>query len=170
MGLSEGVSTTGGRGGRVPRMLAIYLRNHEAAARGGTDLFRRAADAQSRRPWGWELERLAAEVAEDLHRLRTLIHGWDVRTDPWSTLAVRVGERVGRLKPNGRVVRRSPLSDLIEVEAGLDAVHAKAAGWDVLRSTTTPAPSVDLDELARRAADQVERLTTVHRTVAAATL
>ena len=154
----------------VSRMLAIYLRNHAAAARGGADLFQRMRESQGRRPWGWELETLAAEVLEDLHSLRRLMHGWDVAPDPWTTLAIRMGERVGRLKPNGRVVRRSPLSDLIEVEAGLDAVHAKAAGWDVLRAATTPPTDVDLDELARRAADQVARLTRVHATVAAATL
>ncbi len=157
-------------GTRVSRMLAIYLRNHEAAARGGADLFARAARAQSPRPWGGELRTVSVDVREDLRSLRRLMRGWDVSPDPWSTFAVRLGERVGRLKPNGRVVRRSPLSDLVEVEAGLDAVHAKAAGWAVLRVAGTPAPAVDLDELARRAADQLDRLTRVHRDVAAATL
>ena len=108
--------------------------------------------------------------AQDLRSLRALLRGWDVRPDPWSSLVVRTGERVGRLKPNGRVVRRSPLSDLVEVEAGLDAVHAKAAGWEVLRVAPTPPPAVDLDELARRAADQLDRLARVHSDVAAATL
>lgn len=157
-------------GPRASRMLAIYLRNHAAAARGGADLFQRMGESQARRPWGWELEQVGAEVLEDLHALRRIMHDWGVPADPWATLAVRVGERVGRLKPNGRVVRRSPLSDLIEVEAGLDAVHAKAAGWQVLRTASAPPTTVDLEELARRAADQVARLETVHTTVAAATL
>jgi len=152
------------------RMLAIYLRDHAAAARGGADLFQRMRRSQGRHPWGRELESLAAEVLEDLRSLERLMQDWDVTPDPWTTLAVRVGERVGRLKPNGRVLRRSPLSDLLEVEAGLDAVHAKAAGWEALRAAGTPPTEVDLDELARRAADQVVRLTRVHASVAAATL
>lgn len=151
-------------------MLAIYLRNHEAAAHGGADLFRRMSGSQARRPWGSELERLTADVAEDLRSLRTLMRGWRVTTDPWATLTVRVGERVGRLKPNGHVVRRSPLSDLVEVEAGLDAVQAKSAGWQALLAATTPTPAVDLEELARRAEDQVARLRTVHAQVAKAVL
>ncbi|SDU80184.1 hypothetical protein SAMN04488544_0132 [Microlunatus sagamiharensis] len=152
------------------RMLAIYLRDHAAAARGGADLFQRMRRSQGRRPWGRELESLDAEVLEDLRSLRRLMHDWDVAPDPWTTLAVRLGERVGRLKPNGRILRRSPLSDLLEVEAGLDAVHAKAAGWEALRAARTPPTEVDLDDLARRAADQVVRLTRVHASVAAATL
>ena len=151
-------------------MLAIYLRNHEAAAHGGADLFRRMSGSQARRPWGSELEGLTADVAEDLRSLRTLMRGWRIATDPWATLTVRVGERVGRLKPNGHVVRRSPLSDLMEIEAGLDAVRAKAAGWEALRAATTPTSTVDLDELARRADDQVARLVAVHTRVAAAVL
>ncbi|SER22489.1 hypothetical protein [Microlunatus flavus] len=151
-------------------MLAVYLRNHEAAAQGGAELFRRMASSQRRRPWGPELEDLTADVVEDLRSLRALLRGWRVSPDPWAGLTVKLGERVGRLKPNGHLVSRSPLSDLVEVEAGLDAVHAKAAGWQALLAAPTPTPSVDLDDLARRAEDQVARLRAVHVQVAAAVL
>ena len=70
-------------------------------------------------------------------------------------LALRAGERVGRLKPNGHLVRRAPLSDLVEVEAGLDAVHAKACGWQALRAAPGLDAAVVLDDLMRRAEDQL---------------
>jgi hypothetical protein len=109
-------------------------------------------------------------VAQDLHTLRGLLRSSGVHPDPWSSLALRAGERVGRLKPNGRLVRRSPLSDLVEVEAGLDAVHAKACGWQALRAAYGPDAPVDLDELSGRAEDQLSKMRAVHVTVAAAVL
>jgi|1186.fasta_scaffold406584_1 hypothetical protein len=151
-------------------LLAIYLRNHEAAAQGGVDLFARMARSQSGRPWGPALADLHPEVAEDLDRLRSLMREWGVTPDGWAALAVRAGERLGRLKPNGHLLTRSPLSDLVEVEAGLNAVHAKASGWQSLRAATTPTSSVDLDELSRRADDQLARLRELHAQVAAAVL
>jgi hypothetical protein len=154
---------------RPSRWLAIYLRNHEAAAGGGADLFGRLSRSQRDRPWGPELVVLADEVAQDLASLRGLMAAWGVRPDALAGLAVRAGERVGRLKPNGRVLQRSPLSDLVEVEAALDAVHAKACGWRALRAAAPAAPA-DLDELERRADDQLTRLRAIHATVAAAVL
>ena len=156
--------------GATSRWLAIYLRNHEAAASAGADLFARLSAAQRRRAWGPELVAVGAEVEQDLRTLRGLMRSLGVRPDPLSSLALRAGERVGRLKPNGRLVRRSPLSDLVEVEAGLDALHAKAAGWAALRAVPGLDARANLDALERRATDQVARMRTVHATVAASVL
>lgn len=156
--------------GQVSRWLATYLRNHASAGRAGVDLFDRAARSQARRPWGPELAALATEVREDCDTLTGLLRTWGVRPDPFSTVALRLGERAGRFKPNGQLVRRSPLSDLIEVEAGMDAVHAKAGGWRALRAASLPPAPVDLDELLRRADDQVARLGELHGRVAASVL
>jgi hypothetical protein len=155
---------------RPSRWLTIYLQNHEAAASAGADLFARMSRSQRERPWGPAVVAVAAEVAQDLRTLRGLLRAAGVRPDLASSLALRAGERVGRLKPNGRIVRRSPLSDLVEVEAGLDAVQAKAAGWAALRVAYRSDPPVDLDELTRRADDQLARMRSVHARVAAAVL
>jgi len=86
-------------------------------------------------------------------------------------LVLQVGERVGRLKPNGRIVRRSPLSDLIEIEALIDAVSAKRAGWYALAAAHLPAPETSrVAELLDRAEDQLERLRPIHTTLAAQVL
>ena len=156
--------------GRPSRWLAIYLQNHEAAASAGTDLFARMSRSQRDRPWGPAVVDVAEEVAQDLRTLRGLLRSSGVRPDTVSSLALRAGERVGRLKPNGRLVRRSPLSDLVEVEAGLDAVQAKAAGWAALRVAYRSDRPIDLDELTRRADDQIARMRSVHARVAAAVL
>ena len=91
-----------------------------------------------------------------------------IQPDRAQSALLQLGERVGRLKPNGSLLRRAPLSDLIEVEGMLDAVRAKAAGWQAL--TAVPAPrwrdEVDPAEYYDRAMSQAERLNTIHRTVA----
>ena len=155
---------------RPSRWLEIYLRNHEAAASAGGDLFARMARSQADRPRGPDHVAVAAEVAQDVATLHALVRDWGVRPATVSSLALRAGERVGRLKPNGRLVRRSPLADLVEVEAGVDAVHAKACGWQALRAAPGLDVPVDLDELSRRAEDQLTRMRAVHATVAAAVL
>ena len=151
------------------RPLAIYLRNHEAAAQAGRDLFRRTAASQRDRPYAGELAELATEIEQDLASLRAIMRAAGVSPDVLQGIALRVGERVGRLKPNGRLLRRSPLSDLIEIEALLDAVRAKAAGWHALSSVPTPdwGEAADVQALYERALDQAERLNEMHHDAAA---
>jgi hypothetical protein len=70
-----------------------------------------------------------------------------------------VAERLGRLKPNGAVVRRSPLSDVVEYEALALAIAAKRTLWRTLRAmaaTRSELDAAELDSLARRADDQAE--------------
>lgn len=148
--------------------LAIYLRDHEAAARAGVDLARRTASGQRQRSYTDVLQRLKREVGEDLASLRAVMRSLGIRPDPLLGLALQVGERVGRLKPNGSVLRRAPLSDLVEVEALLDAVQAKNAGWRALQVAGVDVPTAvaDLAELIRRAERQAAQLRELHEEVA----
>jgi hypothetical protein len=151
--------------------LRIYLQNHEAAARAGFDLSRRAARNQRDQAQGPILSDLCVAIQEDRERLKTIMRAVPVGSNPLLGLVLQVGERVGRLKPNGRIVRRSPLSDLIEIEALIDAVSAKRAGWYALAAAPLAAPEASqVAELIDRADDQLERLRPVHATVAARVL
>jgi hypothetical protein len=152
--------------------LAIYLRNHEAAAQAGLDLARRTASSQGKRDYAVELSALVLEIRADLDTLRELMRRFGVQPDPALGLLLRVGERLGRLKPNGHLLHRAPLSDLIEIEGMLDAVRAKAAGWQALAAREDNEPEVvrQLADLLDRADSQVERLSAIHRVVAAQVL
>jgi hypothetical protein len=156
----------------VPSSLAIYLRNHEAAAQAGNDLFRRTVSNHRRKPYAEELRQLAAEAREDLVALRQLMRRAKVQPDLLLGVALRVGERAGRLKPNGHLIRRAPLSDLVEIEGLLDAVHAKAAGWRALAAARVDdhGQLFEVAALAERAEDQLARLSSIHQTVASAVL
>ena len=150
------------------KSLAIYLRNHYAGAQAGQDLFRRAERNQRDRPYAAELTALRAEVEEDARALRAVLQAEGVQPDRPQGVLLQLAERVGRLKPNGALLSRAPLSDLIEVEGMLDAVRAKAAGWQALAAIPASRwrAEVDPQEYYDRATGQADRLSAIHREVA----
>jgi hypothetical protein len=153
--------------------LQTYLNDHFAAASSGLQLFQRVASNQSGAAYAAELSRLAAAVSEDRQRLRQLMARIDVPENKPKQWAARAAELVGRLKPNRSLVRRSPLSDLLEVEALRVAVTAKRAGWrSLLTSDVAKDPEIrqEVEDLLRRVDDQVELLEDLHTAVARAVL
>jgi hypothetical protein len=146
------------------RLLGIYLNNHLTLASAGVELARRAASSQ-RTQHGDALAALAAEAVEDRDTLRRLMHRLDIPIHrPMSVLGV-VGERLGRFKPNGYIVRRSPLSDVLELEGLRDGVAAKIACWQVLRAVAAHDQRITREEteaLLERTQDQADRLYKLH--------
>jgi hypothetical protein len=155
------------------RLLAVYLNDHLAAATGGLGLVRRARDAQEGR--NAELHRflvgLAGEIEEDRRMLLQSLDRLGAKADPLKRGAAAIAERLGRLKANGRIVRRSPLSDLIELEGLTIAVQGKRAGWIVLDELAHPKlAGIDFAGLIRRAEQQSERIEARRRPLAAQVL
>jgi hypothetical protein len=141
----------------MPSLLAIYLNDHLAGATGGVELARRVARAQG----SAELNRLADDIEEDRATLTAIMRRLDVTIDPVKVAAGWLGEKAARLKLNGRLFTRSPLSTLIELEAMRLGVEGKAAGWRTLRTMATRDPRLDtgeFDRLIERADQQVEAL------------
>ena len=131
--------------------LAIYLRDHHAAGVAGTRLARRIADAHATPS---DVAGLASEIRQDLGALETIMRGLGVERDVMKDALARIGERLGRLKPNGRLRERSPLSDLLELETLLVGITGKRALWLSLRATSS-APNDELDRLVERAEGQM---------------
>ena len=114
------------------RFLAIYLNDHLAGATAGSRRFARAEESHRGAAAGPVLERVRREVQQDRRALLRLMRAVGVRRR-WSLLlAARVAESLGTLKTNGRVVHRSPLTTVVELEALTLAVAGKAAGWAAL--------------------------------------
>ena len=130
-------------------LLAIYLRDHHAAAVAGTRLARRVANVAPRDASG-ELSKVAKEIAEDLATLERFMGRLGTRPDRVKDAIARAGERLGRLKLNGRLRTRSPLSDVVELETLVVGIAGKEALWSSLRSATS-LPSDELDHLIDRA-------------------
>jgi hypothetical protein len=155
---------------QVCEFTALYLQSHEGAAAAGAQFFRRVSHSHRSRAWGPEVSDLSREVAEDLRSLRRLMGREGVSRNLLLDAAMQAGELAGRLKPNGRLIRRSPLTDLVEVEGMLDAVRAKAAGWQALLAADPGRFAAEVEPLAERAEGQIDRLADLHRRVAAEVL
>lgn len=123
--------TTGFDGGHL---LSLYLNDHLAGSYGGAALARRIARAHPTDHDAPDLRRLAREVTEDRDELVSLMRALGVRPRRRRMLLGAAAEKAGRLKPNGRLTRRSPLSDLLEVEAMRAGVQGKLALWRALRA------------------------------------
>ena len=150
---------TAGRAGHG--LLGIYLNDHLAGATGGVELARRSAAAHQGGEAGAALGRFASDVAMDRAALLDLMAALDVPVRTYKVYAGLVGERVGRLELNGRLLARSPLSSLEELELLSLGVTGKAAGWRTLRLLADADPRLDrgrLDELIARADSQLELL------------
>ncbi len=151
------------------RLLASYLTDHLAAAAGGVALFQRAAAGVSRPEWREQLTALAAEVNADRDTLQALAADLEIEQSRLKQVVALAGERVGRLKPNGSLLSRTPLTDLVEIEGLRIAVAAKINGFQVLRAVAVQDERLDketIDLLLDRAQDQADRLYRLHLMVA----
>ncbi|MFD6466407.1 hypothetical protein [Streptomyces goshikiensis] len=146
------------------RLLEIYLNDHLAGASSGVALSRRMARTHRGRAVGPALAELAGQIAADRESLREFMTALDVPAQWSRVVAGRLAEKAGRIKLNGRLVRRSPLSDVLELEVMRLGVEGKASLWRSLRTVANTDPRLDgaaVDRLldrARRQADVLEEL------------
>jgi hypothetical protein len=142
-------------------LLAVYLNDHLAGSTGGVELARRLASAERTWSGGAELSRVAGEIAEDRAALRRIMSRLGVSPSLPKTWLAWLGERAGRLKPNRRVLGRSPLSRVIELELMRLGVEGKLAGWHTLLTIAEDEPRLQVDELAELAARATEQSATL---------
>lgn len=158
-----------GRGDRR-RLLDIYVGDHWAGAGAGTRLARRLHENNRDSPWAAELGRIADAVTEDDRTLAQVRDALDNGRGDIKRVLGLVGERIARLKPNGRVVSYSPLSRVVECEALLSGVAGKHRLWVALGRNVVGVPELaefDFDLLEQRAEHQIETLRRLHREFAA---
>lgn len=139
--------------------LTTYLQDHYAGSCAGVDVFRRVASGHGRPAVRMTVERLTGEIEEDQQSLVKLMAAVGAKPSMLKSVTARVGEKVGRAKPNQRLVRRSPLSDLLELEALTLAVTGKALGWKTLLALQDPRiPIAEVETLLTRAEAQADEL------------
>ena len=154
------------------RYLAIYLNDHLAAAAAGVGRAHALARAHRGRPGEERLRRLAGEITADRGALLAITKALGLPVRRYKTLAASAAERAGRLKFNGRVSSRSPLSDVVEIEALRMGVEGKASLWRTLLALADQEPGLRTSELERllaRATDQIELLEDLHKDAVART-
>lgn len=147
-------SSTGGVP-RNPDLLGVYCNDHLAAARGGIELVSRMIGRWRGTRFEQPLEQLLDELREERDGLRATMVALDVPVRHYKLLATWIGEKLSRAKLNGRLLSRSPLSDLIEFEFIAIAVLAKRAGFETLRAVAETDDRVDA-ALFHRLIDQAD--------------
>lgn len=154
------------------KLLAIYLNDHLAGATAGVELARRLRGSNEGDPeFGPVLAEVCAEVEADRETLKAVMGRLGVGQSRLKPFAAVVGERLGRLKPNGQWRGYSPLSRLDELELLQIGVAGKRRLWRALeRAHAGELPGFDLNALAERATEQLRRLEALHLKAAALAL
>ena len=119
-------------------------------------------------PLAAPLRGFSDELARERAVLLEVAERLEVPLSRWKPVAVALGERVGRLKPNGRLTAASPLSALLELEVLRAAVNAKRGLWDTLGSWSGALGLererfVELDQLAADQSEMLKGLASVAR-------
>jgi hypothetical protein len=139
-------------------LLATYLNDHLAGATAGRELARRAAANNRGSELGRFLDGLATDIDRDRDSLIGVMHALDIGIDCVKLLGGWAAEKIGRLKPNGKLVGYSPLSRLLELEGLTLGVRGKLALWQALGEIEANEPalaSIDLERLIERAERQL---------------
>lgn len=142
------------------RLLSIYLNDHAAVGAAALDLARRAAGGHAGTPFGDLARSLCQELERHRDALGAVMDANGVRANPLKINGARLGERLGRLKLNGRVTSSSPLSAVVEAEALLGGVGSFVTLWRGLAELgdRLASPGVDAAALAASARERLGEL------------
>ncbi|OHV35023.1 MULTISPECIES: hypothetical protein [Pseudofrankia] len=161
---ADGKTTTSSHKLAGEHLLGIYLNDHLAGSTAGLRLARRLAGTPHQQlPIGAELWSIAEEIDEDRSVLIALMEQFGAPRRRYKITAGLLAELVGRLKLNGRLLTRSPLSTMIELETLQLGVEGKRLVWATLRALAEEDPGLGLDpprfdQLEQRAIGQAARL------------
>ncbi len=147
------------------RLLRIYMTDQLALGVLWREIARRAHNASDGTPEGAALERVASAISEDVALFGQMMRrlGFSTRT-PKTLLAV-AAERIGRLKLNGRLISRSPLSRFEELDFLVMGIDGKVVLWQNLRDGAglgSRLPDINFDALIERARSQRAQLEPFH--------
>jgi hypothetical protein len=149
--------------------LTTYLQDHRAGAETGGDLARRMYEENKGTQYEEFLGHIAEAIEEDVVVLEQIMDRFDVSLDGLKTAVAKVGEKLGRLKPNNQLTGYSPLSRVLEFEGLRAGVQGKLALWDSLLEIAPFEDRLDAEEIARlitRAEAQLKGLRVHHRLAA----
>ena len=149
--------------------LETYLQDHRAGAEAGSNLARRMHEENEGTQYEEFLDHFADEIAEDVVVLEQLMERFGVDRSTFKEAGAKLGELVGRLKPNNELLGYSPLSRVLEFEGLRAGVQGKLGLWDSLMEIAPDDERLDPEEMAQliiRAESQLKGLRVHHRLAA----
>ncbi|ATB26966.1 hypothetical protein [Melittangium boletus] len=114
-------------------LLRIYLNDHLMGSVLGLELARRSHAENEDHPVGGFLASLVDELQAERATLKSVMLALDLKRDVLKQGAAWVGEKLGRLKFNGRLMSYSPLSRLVALEALSLGTEGRLSMWRTLR-------------------------------------
>ena len=163
------VGTDGTMNDEPDRALAVYLRDHFAGSSAGLALVQRCRRENSGTPLDQVLAGVEAEIVDDRLALQDMMSRLGVAPSIVKSTLGSLAEVVGRLKSNGRLFGRSPVTPVVELEGLAAGIVTKRNLWWTLREAATSRPGLrvaELDHLIERAMSQFERVVEAHRAAA----
>ena len=146
--------------------LSTYLQDHRAGAELGSDLAVRLRDENLETPYEDFLTQLAQQIEQDLNTLESIMDSFAIDKSALKTAGAKIGEKLGRLKPNEHLTSYSPLSRVQELEMLQAGVTGKLALWDSLYEISDRDGRLDREQLlglVDRAESQLAGLREHHR-------
>ncbi|MGE5527344.1 MAG: hypothetical protein ACM3Q9_01620 [Methanosarcina sp.] len=155
-------------GAEPDRFLAIYLNDHLAGSTVGVELARRLRSQNRSEPqFGQPLAQICGEIEADRDTLIHLMERLGIERDRVKPVLAVIGERLGRLKLNGRLRGYSPLSRVLELEVLPGLIGGKIQLWNALEDRFGESlDGFDFHALAVRADSQGQRVEDLHLTAA----
>lgn len=141
-------------------LLSVYLNDHITGATGGVGRLRNMADNYAGSPLEEPMARLAREMEDERRWLIAQAERLGFGVQRYKMAAAAVGERLARLKPNGRVARSSPMRALLELELLRSAIRGKESGWQTFKTYAAEA-GFDVVQLDRYIAQAEDHYATV---------
>jgi hypothetical protein len=141
-----------------PELLGIYLNDHLAGSIGGVETARRARGSNEGTEFAAPLARICEEIASDRDSLEAVMKELGVGRSRIKPAIGWLGEKLGRLKPNGQLRGYSPLSRVVEFELLLLGITGKLRLWHLLDELVSGDTSADFAALIARAEDQRGRV------------
>jgi len=147
------------------RFLAIYLEDHLAVATVGVALARRLRGSnEGDGEMGEPLTRICEQLEAERKALVEAMTALGVKPSRFKNLAAVAGERLGRLKLNGRLTGYSPLSRVVELEVLGAHVGASRSLWRALaQSVGEELAGNRPGDLAERAESRLAEIEKLHR-------
>ena len=138
--------------------LETYLQDHRAGAAMGSDLAHRLAEENVGTPYEDFLVGLAQEIDSDVEMLEQVMDRFGVSKPALKIAGAKVGEKLGRLKPNEQLTGYSPLSRVLELEGLRGGVQAKQGLWDSLTELAKHDDRLDPEQMAELQAKAQKQL------------
>lgn len=145
-------------------LLGLYISDHLTGATAGAERIARMATDFTETPVFAALSELADQIRKEHAFIQRLLEQLGLNRRPAAEAIAWAGERFGRLKGNGTVLRRSPMTMVLETELMRSAVIGKLGLWQTLADN---AEGIGLEasqfvELAHNARHQLSVLDAVH--------